>query len=323
MHPHPDLQRDVIRFSSCGVPEGAVMEYMYDYCCLAAARMHGDMCGSLPPAIDLEVLPLENVALGRGTIRGLSLARTTALMSTDSIDSVLLSLSSSTFHYRSRQDPDPTPVHPGELLVSSYGSPKQLFWNQTNHVRSLQLDRKRLSRLLPGFDPETTHRITVDHRTSLLFRYVDILFDDDLRDSSLLGAAADHLFDLTALALGTTGDYAEHARERGVRAARLASIKEELRQRFGEPDLSVGELAHRHGISVRYLQTLFEQEGTTYSGFLAQQRLEFAAKRLRDVRYRHLRVADIAFDAGYSDLTAFNRAFRKFHGETPTQMRVG
>lgn len=323
MHRLPAHRHDVIRFSSSDVPEHAVMEYMHDYCCLAAARMQGSLCGTSPPVIDLEVLPLDGVALGKGTIAGLSLARTPALMSTDSIDSVLLSLSDSTFHCRARGESDPAPVPAGEVLVTCYGAPKHLYWNETNHVRSLQLDRKRLSGLLPGFDPEVTHRIAVDSRAGLLFRYVDLLIDSDLADPDVSRTAASHLFDLTALLLGANGDDAEQARERGVRAARLASIKQELRVRFEDPELSVATIAQRHCISVRYLQTLFEQEGTTYSTFLTRLRMEFAASRLRDARYRHMRIADIAFDAGYSDLTAFNRSFRKFHGETPSQMRVG
>lgn len=313
-----------IRFSSGEVPSHALVEFLHDYYGQAAVRMQVELLGSSPPMVELEALPLEGVVLGKGAIGGLALTRTAQLVSADGNDSLLLIASDSAFHGRFQNQSEYTQVAAGSLLVASYGAASaQVNWAGTNRIRSLQLDSQRLAKVLPRFDPEAMQGVFARHEAGLLFRYTKLLQESDLGDPEVIRLATDHLFDLTALVLGARGDVAAFARENGVRAARLASIKDDVRRRFGEPDLSVGELARSHGISVRYLQTLFEQAGVTYSEFLARQRLEFAAARLRDTRYRHLRIADIAFDAGYSDLTAFNRAFRKYYGETPSRMRTG
>jgi hypothetical protein len=60
----------------------------------------------------------------------------------------------------------------------------------------------------------------------LLLNYADVLEDDNMkRTPELQHAVATHIHDLCALAIGTTRDAAEVAEGRGLRAARLRTIK--------------------------------------------------------------------------------------------------
>jgi AraC-like DNA-binding protein len=61
---------------------------------------------------------------------------------------------------------------------------------------------------------------------------------------------------------------AELAKERGLRAARLRAIKEDISARLSEPGLSLDGIAQRHRVSPRYVQKLFETEGTSFSDHL-------------------------------------------------------
>ena len=45
---------------------------------------------------------------------------------------------------------------------------------------------------------------------------------------------------------------------------------------------------------------------------------EFIALR-NDARYSHLTITDLSFQAGFNSRTAFNRAFRKEMGQTPSE----
>jgi AraC-like DNA-binding protein len=51
-------------------------------------------------------------------------------------------------------------------------------------------------------------------------------------------------------------------------------------------------------------------------------RLRSAWRSLQDPARRHLRVIDIAADAGFGDVTSFHRAFRGEFGRTPAQVRA-
>jgi AraC-like DNA-binding protein len=127
-----------------------------------------------------------------------------------------------------------------------------------------------------------------------------------------------HVYDLIALAIGATGEAHEIASQRGVRAARREAIKADLVQNAA---LNLDQLAARQGISPRYVQMLFEEMGTTFSGFALEWRLDAACRMLTSPRYEAWSVTAIAFEAGFGDISHFNRRFRRRYLMTPSDMR--
>src|SRR5262249_13818058 len=133
--------------------------------------------------------------------------------------------------------------------------------------------------------------------------------------------AATHVGDLIALALGATRDGVALANGRGVRAARLRAMKGDVVRNLGRDDLSVEELAARHRVTPRYVQMLFEQEGTTFTEFVQGRRLAVAHRMLSDPCLTGLSITSVAFDVGFGNLSYFNRLFRRRFGCTPSEMR--
>ena len=73
-------------------------------------------------------------------------------------------------------------------------------------------------------------------------------------------------------------------KHRGVRAARLRAVKDDIARILKEGDVSVATVAARHRVSPRYLHKLFEREGVTFSEFVLDQRLTRAHRLLSDPR---------------------------------------
>jgi AraC-like DNA-binding protein len=111
------------------------------------------------------------------------------------------------------------------------------------------------------------------------------------------------------------------SRDRGVRAARLTAIKADISRHLTDGSLSVATLAARHGITPRYVHKLFEDDEMTCSQYVLDQRLALAYRRLRDPRLAGRTVSSIAHDAGFGDLSYFNRTFRHRYGVTPSVAR--
>jgi AraC-like DNA-binding protein len=125
-----------------------------------------------------------------------------------------------------------------------------------------------------------------------------------------------------ALAIGATRDATEIADGRGLRAARLRAIKADIVRNLREGDVSINALALRHRVSARYIQRLFEGEGTTLSQFVLGQRLVQVHRMLADPCHAHRAISTIAYDAGFGDLSTFNREFRRRFGATPSDIRA-
>jgi AraC family transcriptional activator of tynA and feaB len=106
-------------------------------------------------------------------------------------------------------------------------------------------------------------------------------------------------------------------RTRGGHEAAVADIEEHL----ADDDLAPAATARRLGVSVRWVHAQFAGREHSYAGTVRRLRLERARRDLCDPALRHLRVIDVAADAGFGDVTAFHRAFRRELGVTPGQVR--
>jgi AraC-like DNA-binding protein len=155
----------------------------------------------------------------------------------------------------------------------------------------------------------------------LLTRYLGSILAGPAPSGQLTDAVVAHLTELIELSLLTPGSGALPARDRGVRAARLAALKADIGRHLTDGSLSAAALAARHGITPRYLHKLFEDDAMTYSQYVLEQRLALACRRLRDPRLAGRTVSSIAHDAGFGDLSYFNRTFRRRYGVTPSSAR--
>jgi AraC-like DNA-binding protein len=134
--------------------------------------------------------------------------------------------------------------------------------------------------------------------------------------------ATTHIRDLVVHALGVPGDAQALVRERGVRAARLSAVGRTIAARAAEPGLDPEQVARQLGISERYLHRLLEPTGRSFAQHLLQHRLERAVAMLRDQGFGHLKIAEIAANAGFIGISHFNRSFRRAFGDTPYGVRA-
>jgi AraC-like DNA-binding protein len=213
---------------------------------------------------------------------------------------------------------------PGDAMVVSWTDPLTVTLPQGAKATTLvRLSRPVLQALVPGLS-DTYGRMLPDVGGALqsLFDYLNVLEDQQaIATPDLQHIVVTHIYDLAALALGASRDMAEVAKERGLRAARLRAIKEDISARLTEQNLSLDGIALRHRVSPRYVQKLFEMEGTSFTEFVRTGRLARAHRMLQDPRLSHISISTIAYECGFGDITAFNRSFRRQYNASPSDVR--
>jgi AraC-like DNA-binding protein len=157
---------------------------------------------------------------------------------------------------------------------------------------------------------------------NLLVNYMNRVHEDfGFGMPRLRRLVVNHIHDLAALTL----DPKLTVREDGlsaIAAARLCAALACIRDCFDDPGLTVAVLARRQGISPRYLQRLLEASGTSFVARVNELRLHRALALLTDVRMIDRHISDIALQAGFSDVSNFNRLFRSRFVDTPTGIRA-
>lgn len=210
----------------------------------------------------------------------------------------------------------------GVLATSAYLSTHIIPEPARFVVVSMRL--KDLTRFAPSIEDAVVRPLSAQTGIlHLLLHYLDILRDADaLRTVELQQAFVTHVHDLVALAIGASTEAAEIACGRGLRAARMRAIKAVISQNLGDRALRAEALARYQGVTARYVHKLFAHEGTTLSQYVLCQRLARVHRMLCDWRHDHQMISDIAYLVGFSDLSTFNRAFRRQFAATPSDIRA-
>jgi AraC-like DNA-binding protein len=98
----------------------------------------------------------------------------------------------------------------------------------------------------------------------------------------------------------------------------LAAAQRAAREALADPALDIARMSRRLHTSRRTLQRRLRLAGTSFQALIEQARRDQALQLLRDPR---VTLADVAFMTGYSEISTFYRAFRRWTGQTPREYR--
>jgi AraC-like DNA-binding protein len=210
---------------------------------------------------------------------------------------------------------------PGEAFFFP-GNEPSLIANRRMSRLSLSIPRKLLEPALRTPGSAARRQLNNAPALALLASYANALTSEQVDPSPQFETlAATHIRDLVALSLGPDGFDLEGQARPSVRAARLRAIKEHVRLALHRHDLSLDGIARRHGISPRYVQSLFRDEETTFRDFVLGERLLLVHAQLSNPAFAARSISDIAYSCGFGDLSYFNHAFRRRFGMTPGDVR--
>jgi AraC-like DNA-binding protein len=155
----------------------------------------------------------------------------------------------------------------------------------------------------------------------------EAFFDCELRfDAAYDGIEFDR--DVLAIPLpGANADLSQFLVER-LRAIAVdpppasVTLEERVRQavcgRLGKQTLRIDALAQEFGMSTRTLSRRLGEHRTSYHEILDRVRREFAEELLADPDRK---LSEVAFLLGFSDASAFHRAYVRWTGRTPASRR--
>lgn len=126
-----------------------------------------------------------------------------------------------------------------------------------------------------------------------------------------------HIVDLVAQAaeLGDGG-----SSERTSAPVLLSIMLDHLDRSSSDPDVSAASIARTFRCSERYVHKLFATTGRSVGEHLNDRRIVACARRLLEKQDART-IAEIAFEAGFRDISYFNRLFKRSHGVTPREFR--
>ena len=284
-------------------------------------RYDASHAGNDPIEIDLTIRALPGIQLLSGRMQGTSFRRT--CHKADPTQDLGLVINPGGPLYISQLGREIV-LGDGEATLVSLTDSVEAAHRPPGYTQALRIPAPALAPHLAKGQDSFLRRIPRENTAiRLLANYVDLAWQDHMtagRDLQRLMVS--HLYDLAAIAIGATGEAQDTAKNRGVRAARLLAVKQDIARYLDRSDLTAAALAARHRCTPRLIQRLFETAGTTFTQYVLAQRLARARDMLASPRFDGEKISSIAYDCGFNDVSYFNRVFRRSFGVSPSDVRA-
>jgi AraC-like DNA-binding protein len=313
----------VVRFSTAGIPEQDRVAVWREHLGQTVLKIGIEPAKDVVFEASLAARALPGLQMTAGTMSAVRITRTHELLA-DGTDDFALVINRTGFAVASARRRE-VALREGDAVLMSSSEVASLDRYAHGGSLSLRIPRSILTSLVLDVDDAVMNLVPRDSEPlALLTSYTNALLGErSLRSPDLRRAVVTHVHDLVALMLRPACDAAEIAKGRGLRAARLRTAKAFVAENSRRRDLSIGHVAAHLGVTPRYLQRLFEWDGTTYSAFLLARRLARAHRMLTEPKSSESAVSAVAYDVGFGDLSYFNRCFKQHFGATPRDIRDG
>jgi len=318
--PPPDFR--LMKFTSDEAPPPLRLEFWRDMVSRKLLRLAIDRIGDAPFRAEAMLRSQHGLTIGVGEIGASVNHRTREITGADNDDLVLIANLDGMFVIDAARGE--ITLGPGDAALVSCAEPGRYVRPGAGRLLCARAPRAMVARIAP--DPEARAGCVIPAGAGplrMLMAYTGAFWDEALVavDAGPGRLIVEHVCDLIALAAGADGEAARQAQEGGGRAARLRAVKATVEERIGPQPLSAEDVAVAVGVSPRYVRKLLESEGASFSGYVAERRLERARLMLSNPRFRALAISTIAYEVGFGDLSYFNRAFRRRYGVTPSDVR--
>lgn len=310
------------RLSTEEVPRDERMGFVHDFIGRHIGGLHfyPEVPGDL--RIDLQAMSLPGgLTVGQGRFSPMRGARTRDLLQ-DGREHYLLTIHHEDYEVAA-DGKEPVRVRAGDITLMDEAVCSEFWFGKATTVDAVALDRRLLLTLAPRFCTNGCFVLpaTASHMP-LFTNYLDALIAGPPATGKAQEIAARHIYDLVSIVLDDHVPGGAARNECSVAAVRLKLIRKDILERLADASLQIEDVALRQRVTVRYVQRLFESEGTTFSDFLRTARLDLAFRLLQERGVVADTIASIAYDTGFSDISVFNRAFRRRFDATPSEIRA-
>ena len=212
-------------------------------------------------------------------------------------------------------------LKPGEMTIYDATEPHRVTTPGPFSKILISIPRFLLDERIANISRLTATRLSTVHGTGAITASMisSTVIQLAQLDETAFQALSEPVLELFTLSLsevaGKTKQMSRH------RSQVLVRVKQFIACNLTDTDLKADIIASAMGLSVRYINNLFNEENTSLMRYLTQQRLACSRHYLASSLYQHLSITEVAMQSGFSNMAHFSRVFHQAYGMSPRAYR--
>lgn len=213
-------------------------------------------------------------------------------------------------------------LSPGSFAMYDSTRPYTLSFNQPFHQLVLQMPKPVLSQHL--INPEDHTAVPINAQSGIgavLSNFIFSLAQEASALEQVPNELGENLLNMIAMAFSSSVKLKQLSDNHCVQGSVKQRVLKFIDNNLANPELSNTLLAKSHGVSLRYLNKLFQHDEMSLHQIILNKRLLKAKMLLLDERFRHHSIERIAYSLGYVSAAHFSRSFKSHFGVSPSKIR--
>ncbi len=210
----------------------------------------------------------------------------------------------------------------GSFALYDSTEPYTLSFNKPFHQLIIQMPKNVLRQHL--LEPERYTAISIDGQHGIgavLSNFILSLAQELNTVPSMSEDLSDSLLNMIAMAYSSSVRIGP-VNDNGVLQDNLRKkVLRFIENNLSEADLNNQKIADSQGISLRYLQKLFEGQENSLHQLVMEKRLQKSRSIILGGKAATLSIEQIAYRCGFSNYAHFSRSFKKYFGYSPSDLR--
>lgn len=208
----------------------------------------------------------------------------------------------------------------GPLMVAPSGLPNRVRFTSDWRFVVARVPREAL---LP-FVPMLSDEVQIYEELSVPELAMQAFLVQSVESEQEVSPGDSHTVDRMVLEMAGTmlrsrqGEQLQHGTPHAALRDRVLA---EIAKQSGDPRLNPDRLARDAGVSLRHLQAVFSEAGTSVAGEIRRERARVARSTLQDARFDELSIEAVAERSGFGSSVSMRRALDEIYRLTPRELR--
>ena len=208
----------------------------------------------------------------------------------------------------------------GPLMIAPSGLPNRVRFNSQWKFVVARVPRQAL---LP-FVPMLTDEVRIFEELSVPEKAMEAFLQQSVESEQEVSPGDSNTVDRMVLEMvGAVmrGRQGEKLPEGSPHAALRDRVMVKIDKHSSDSQLDPSRLARELGVSLRHVQAVFSQAGTSVAGEIRRERARIARSTLQDARFDDLGIEEVAKESGFGSSVSMRRALADIYKLTPRELR--